>query len=600
MDDLLRKLVTVWRTAGLVDDPESIADSLWLASFLPPSPKSIVNAPEPDSSGKIATSANSAAKVQSAHPAVLSDEKPSSGEDRVSLFSKPAAPALSQQIAASPLSIASPAALPNALSFSRALRPFSRRFASRTGVEFDEQRTAEESISYRHPVPRYRPLPERWFDIALVVENAPSMAIWRSSLQEFRTLLERQGSFRDIRTWRLQPSGKLLYAQTTRHPEAVGDTSGRRLILIASDCISDDWSNGVIASLVLRWAKQNPIAIVQMLPPRAWIHTAVGDPSSTLPSSQPGTPTWQSKTEQEWWAPNYTNTSVTVPVVPLDADQLLSWARMCMAMKGATHPGVRLETKPIRLSANKEGTPRARTPRIMLDAYQSMVSAEAFELATYLAAAPLSLPVMRLVQQAMFGDRARQFHLAEFFLGGLIRKESEATDPENTVYDYHDGIRALLLETLDRKDAFEVIRRVSEFIESRIGIPLSWTALAADPSGVAQLPDVVLRFASVAKEVAVRLGTNQQSVPGKSGLTITPVPKPSRSGYNPNRRCNSLIIAMVMHFAEADRNLPPALRTGVDTSSIVTEGQAASYIRAVTEAIHGGGGRRTKVGGGSA
>jgi hypothetical protein len=137
----------------------------------------------------------------------------------------------------------------------------------------------------------------------------------------------------------------------------------------------------------------------------------------------------------------------------------------------------------------------------MVDAYRSMVSAEAFELAGYLAAAPLSLPVMRLVQQSMFGDRARQFHLAEFFLGGLIRKVAEATDPEETTYDFHEGVRAVLVETLQRADAFEVIRRVSGFVESRVGQPLDWKALVPDAAGTAQLPEAALPFAKVAREI---------------------------------------------------------------------------------------------------
>jgi hypothetical protein len=73
---------------------------------------------------------------------------------------------------------------------------------------------------------------------------------------------------------------------------------------------------------------------------------------------------------------------------------------------------------------------------------------------------------------------------------------------------------------------------------------------------------------------------------------IVPVPKPGRSGYNPNRplRSNALIAAQVRHFAEADKNLPADLRTGVNADSIATEGEAAVYIRKVTEAIHKSGG----------
>jgi hypothetical protein len=73
---------------------------------------------------------------------------------------------------------------------------------------------------------------------------------------------------------------------------------------------------------------------------------------------------------------------------------------------------------------------------------------------------------------------------------------------------------------------------------------------------------------------------------------VIPVPKPGRGAYNPNRplRSNALVAAQVQHFAAADNNLPAEFRTGVDPASIQTEGEAASYVRKVTEAIHKSGG----------
>jgi hypothetical protein len=73
---------------------------------------------------------------------------------------------------------------------------------------------------------------------------------------------------------------------------------------------------------------------------------------------------------------------------------------------------------------------------------------------------------------------------------------------------------------------------------------------------------------------------------------IVIVPKPNRGAYNPNRplRSNALVAAQVQHFAEADKNLPPEFQTRVDPASIQTEGEAAAYVRKVTEAIHKSGG----------
>jgi hypothetical protein len=74
---------------------------------------------------------------------------------------------------------------------------------------------------------------------------------------------------------------------------------------------------------------------------------------------------------------------------------------------------------------------------------------------------------------------------------------------------------------------------------------------------------------------------------------VIKVPKPSRSAYNPQRPLerNLLIHAQVRHFKEAEANLPEHLRTGVNIEHIKTEGQASTYIRKVTRALHESGGR---------
>ncbi|MDP9053089.1 MAG: hypothetical protein M3N93_02110 [Acidobacteriota bacterium] len=71
------------------------------------------------------------------------------------------------------------------------------------------------------------------------------------------------------------------------------------------------------------------------------------------------------------------------------------------------------------------------------------------------------------------------------------------------------------------------------------------------------------------------------------------VPKPSPGAYHPGRPLsrNALVEAQVRHFAAVNAELPEDLRVPVDADTITTEGDAAAYIRQVTEAIHKGGGR---------
>lgn len=69
-------------------------------------------------------------------------------------------------------------------------------------------------------------------------------------------------------------------------------------------------------------------------------------------------------------------------------------------------------------------------------------------------------------------------------------------------------------------------------------------------------------------------------------MELIPVPKPSKKAMNPNRPANTLILNQVSHLQHAERRLPLKYRSEIYTHAIKTEGEAAAYIREVTEAIH--------------
>lgn len=70
-------------------------------------------------------------------------------------------------------------------------------------------------------------------------------------------------------------------------------------------------------------------------------------------------------------------------------------------------------------------------------------------------------------------------------------------------------------------------------------------------------------------------------------MALIHVPRP-KNAYNPDRPMGSLLKAQVEHLREAESKLPLRYRHEIDTyiKAIKTEGEAAAYIRKVTEAIH--------------
>jgi hypothetical protein len=69
-------------------------------------------------------------------------------------------------------------------------------------------------------------------------------------------------------------------------------------------------------------------------------------------------------------------------------------------------------------------------------------------------------------------------------------------------------------------------------------------------------------------------------------MTIIHVPRPKQSAMDPNRPVNSLLKAQIEYLHDADRRLPLRYRTEIYANAIRTEGEAAEYVRSVTEAIH--------------
>jgi hypothetical protein len=68
-------------------------------------------------------------------------------------------------------------------------------------------------------------------------------------------------------------------------------------------------------------------------------------------------------------------------------------------------------------------------------------------------------------------------------------------------------------------------------------------------------------------------------------MTVVYFPQP-KGKRNPERPAGSLLLAQVKHLREAEKNLPAQYQSGIFTPAIQTEGEAARYVRAVTEAIH--------------
>jgi len=73
---------------------------------------------------------------------------------------------------------------------------------------------------------------------------------------------------------------------------------------------------------------------------------------------------------------------------------------------------------------------------------------------------------------------------------------------------------------------------------------------------------------------------------GVLNMALIRVPKPPKSAYDPDRPMSSLLKSQIEHLRDAEGKLPLRYRSEWYIKTIRTEGEAAKYIRDVTEAIH--------------
>jgi CheY-like chemotaxis protein len=436
-------------------------------------------------------------------------ESEETADQRTPVYAPTEAGSGTDTIKASPVSLPAGRALSGRLALGRALKPFRRRWPSRRESELDEPLTAERTATLGgqlHPV--FRPVQERWYDVELVLEDDPAIGLWRDTLRDFSQTLRDTGAFRDVRTWRLRmPAGnraaELESAAGAAMPaRALPGHGTRQLIFFATHGSSSRWSDGSYASVLAPWRRGASIVLLHLFDPDRWRHCALGEPQALAHTGEPGAVTSTLTIDRFWWTFSDKAQTLAVPVVPLAAAELSEWALMQMA-RGRRAPAVLLDPR----TSTPDEIAAARLPSSAdferAVALLRELSLDSFRLAVFLSAGVFTLPVARLVQEAKFGLHARQQHLADVLLSGLVfartPPENHSNDPNDLYYEFDPLAREILLRSLREEDARLIAesleKRVSEYIESVQGRTIRFRALVANSEGRYELPGWAQPFA---------------------------------------------------------------------------------------------------------
>ncbi|PSB04961.1 GUN4 domain-containing protein [Merismopedia glauca] len=510
---------------------EEIADTIWLALQMPESQSESTATPELNNDLPIAPIKPLEPEISQQLPQNASDAGVGSDNKQ---FEKPKAGIYprnqGQNLVGSELSFKVPDApsLREPLTLARALKPLMRRIPSGTTLVLDEAATTQRIADEGLWLPVLRPTLEPWLDLELVVDEGISMQIWRHTIRELERLLKNYGIFRDVRVWGLiadenervqirRGIGAAAKNQTPRSPKELIDPSGRRLVLVVSDCVSSLWRNGKVTATLELWAKQGSLAIVQMLPKWLWKRTALGRASEVrLQGLNPGE--FNQKLiakEVSLWDELEETRGVKVPVFTLEADKVATWAQMLSGKGSIWTSGYLFKLDPPPVSQGREllnldyGQLNAEQ---RVQAFRVTASPMARKLAGLLAAAPvISLPVVRLIQEALLKE-SQQVHVAEVFLGGLLKPLSEInaeTNPNYVRYEFINGVRELLVDSVPSGYVLNVVDEVSKYVAKKAGLSLEdFAAVLRNPQQVrdSEVSRDVGYLATVTAQVLRRLG----------------------------------------------------------------------------------------------
>ncbi|MGY6018187.1 SAV_2336 N-terminal domain-related protein [Streptomyces spinosirectus] len=526
-------------------DPHEVLDVLWLASRLP------TDGDDLPLRRRASRRAGSAAPETEPRP--TADEDPSADEQDPShpgaalpgpnssqLYATPLPPPLPdlpQHLPAAdpgkpalPLLVPEEKALRDELAIGRSLRPLKRKRPSPRLSELDEAATAAQLAETRLPDVVMRPTRERWLNLVVTVDDGVSMLLWHRLTNELLTALNRLGAFRSIQVRGIETRGSgapVLRGHpfdphsTVLAPSTLLDPSGQTLILVVSDGMGSGWRTGAVHDVLLQWATSGPVAVLHTLPPALWDGSGIQADRWQTTTRRPG----GANTSWEITDPVLPRalaefTGVPVPVLRPTASSLRAWAELL------TSPGATVE---LPLLARPRRHAPVAPPRETgsLQHFRDAASPEAYRLAAHLAAvAPVSVPVMRLVQSSVPWE-ARTTHLAEVFLGGLVHPyPAPVPGPlpaKHRVFDFTEECKTALLDAVPSGELLRTGRRIGRRLEQLAGRSPDFPAWLAHPEGADTLPAAFPSFTALERRLMARFGV---SVPAPSAPSQRRVVRP--------------------------------------------------------------------------
>ncbi|MFF0107447.1 FxSxx-COOH system tetratricopeptide repeat protein [Streptomyces hirsutus] len=310
--------------------------------------------------------------------------------------------------------------------------------------------------------------------VLLVVDDHLTMRVWNETIDRLVDELGRQERLGEVTTVRLCGADETEPTRV-RLEHLPPARSERRVVLVLTDGLAAGWRSEAVLPLLREIGRTEPLAVLHLLPQQLWYRTGPDVHRMRLSSSRAWAPNealdWELRTSplEPVDDPDARTGVVPVPVLEMTECSLSGWVDLVTGRADGwmEASAVRARTWKRRADAARavpwlEDVPdpaSAVQPRERVLEFRAAASPTAFALATRLAAAPLTLPVMRAVTASVPG--AGPAHLTELLMSGLVRPAG--TDVERAVdvaFAFGPDIRQELLASSRRRDTVRVLHDV--------------------------------------------------------------------------------------------------------------------------------------------
>ena len=424
------------------------------------------------------------------------------------------------------------------------LLSFRKKVPSKKRVIFEEEKTLEYIANTNIVFPLFKPKKEKRYKLYLFIDISSGMLVWQEMIEQYQKLLTYSGVFKSVDSYYFRDAKFYKDKKTKKlyNLKELSNIDKNGVVFILTDMLSQNWQQYFYSFQKI--FRTFSTFIVQMLPYRMWQHSYLSNANIT-----------KVKPIKESFIPNsyssdidvfIENSSIKLPIVYLELSSLKKVGDALLGKDNIKLDGAIFDI-PL-LQDKREENSHLAGAKGHIEKFFASSSSKAQELLIALSAVPITLPIIKVIQEKVIYDRSN-IYIAEILNSNLLIEKDNIF--QFKTIDNKD-LRDELLDILGREKALEILYKNSEYIKESIGAKFNFKALI---EGELNLEDIEFNkndkiFATIACKILKKIDpklVQKVGCSGKKGLQVI-IPQSKRfmmgsnDGYGDKKPIHEIVI----------------------------------------------------------